>query len=131
MGSGTQVLLPLLLAVAFWVKSDDPLGAGIMIAWAGTSAQDASVYIGDAVAQQLPLIGGVHDWGTLLGPEHLDALYAAPALARLVWVTELLLTLAGCGVIGWHGWTLWEARDQAGAAPTGPPTSWSLDADGR
>ncbi len=129
MGSGSQVMLPLALAAGLWWRSQDPLGAGIALAWAGSSAQDASVYIADAPVQRLQLIGGVHDWGTLLGPAHLDALWAADDLARLVWLVGLLLAVAGCAVVAWHGWQLRAARDATTGATH--PSSWSIRAGDR
>jgi hypothetical protein len=119
MGNGVQVAVPLAIAAGLWWRSDDPLGAGLALGWAGTSAQDASVYIADAPHQQLPLIGGVHDWATLLGPQHLDAVYIADDLARLAWVTGLVLVLAGAALLGRYGWRAWQGRDQVGDA--GPP----------
>lgn len=125
MGSGVQVGLPLAIAAGLWWRSRDPLGAGLALGWAGTSAQDASVYIGDAPTQALPLIGGVHDWGTLLGPQHLDALWAAEDLARLIWLTGLLLVLGAWALTGWHGWQAWQARD-ARPHPADLPAGWSI-----
>src|SRR5690348_13278817 len=54
-GNGTQTALPLLVAAAFaYFKRDWP-AAGLCLAWAGTTLQDASVYIADAPYQRLPL----------------------------------------------------------------------------
>jgi hypothetical protein len=106
MGSGTQVLVPLGLAAYFWVAHRDRLGTALMLAWAGTSAQNVSVYIADAPFQALPLLGnGEHDWAFLL-ERHLGA--AAP-LAHAVWALGLLLWLAGVGLCVWGllgGWFL-------------------------
>ena len=125
MGSLIQVALPAFVAWGLWFRSRDPLGAALGLAWAGTAAQDVSVYIADAPTQALPLIGGLHDWGTLLGPSHLDALWAADDLARLVWLVGLVTWATGAGVLGWHGWRAW--ADAAGTrTPDGPPPdSWS------
>ena len=60
MGSGFQVFVPLFLAAAFWWREHDPLGTAVCLGWAGTSMQDASVYIADAPTQSLQLIGGLH-----------------------------------------------------------------------
>jgi hypothetical protein len=69
-----------------------------MLAWAGTSAQNASIYIADAPTQYLPLIGnGLHDWAYILAG-HLD--WAAP-LARTVWTVGLLLAIGGLGLAAW------------------------------
>lgn len=124
MGSGIQVALPLAIAAGLWWRSRDPLGAGLALGWAGTSAQDASSYIADAPTQALPLIGGVHDWATLLGPQHLDALWAADDLARLTWVAGLVMVLAASTLVGWHGWLAWQSRADE-AHPADLPLGWS------
>ena len=91
-GSTTQVLVPIGLAGYFWLSQRDPLGTGLMLAWAATSLQDASVYIGDAPYQRLPLIGGHHDWSFLLGRWHL--IDEAAGIASMVWFIGLLSGLA-------------------------------------
>lgn len=121
MGVGTQVLVPLVLAIGMWRRSGDPLGAGLCLAWAGTSAQDGSVYIADAPFQRLPLIGGVHDWATLLGPQHLDALWLADDLGRLLWLIGLLLYLGGLGIVVVHGVRAWRHGPVQGAARFSDP----------
>jgi hypothetical protein len=65
-GSATQVAVPAGLGVAFWLWGNLPASA-IMVAWTGASLWDVSVYVADAPYQRLPLIGGQHDWATLLG----------------------------------------------------------------
>jgi hypothetical protein len=113
-GSVTQVAVPLGLAAYFGVLRRQPLSASLMLAWAGTSAQNASVYIADAPTQYLPLIGGYHDWAYLLAG-HLDL--AAP-LARAVWAAGLLFVLAGIALAAWpfaepHVRTRLEALERA------------------
>lgn len=94
-GSVTQVAVPLGLAVYFGIVRRQPLSASLMLAWAATSAQNASVYIADAPTQYLPLLGnGLHDWAYVLAG-HLD--WAAP-LARTVWSAGLLLAIGGLGL---------------------------------
>ena len=95
MGSITQVAVPLGLGVYFmWVRRDWVAG-GICLAWAGTSAQDASIYIADAPYQMLQLIGGEHDWAFVLGPEHLNMLADANSLAATVKGFGFVMLLAG------------------------------------
>lgn len=135
MGSGTQVLVPLLLAGVFLLRERDVLGGALCLGWAATSLQDASVYIGDAPYQRLPLIGGYHDWDRVLG-FHLDALDAADELARVVWTCGLLLLLAAAALLAWAGWASWSGGDAGAAAatdeaPEGLPSSWSLPATRR
>ena len=83
-GSSTQVLVPLGLAGYFWLWQRDGMSTGVMMAWAASNAQDASVYIADGPYQNLPLIGGHHDWQYLL--TQWGALDNAAGLARTVWV---------------------------------------------
>ncbi len=92
MGSGLQVLFPLGIAVAFYVKNRDAYGAAVCLWWAGHATLDVAPYIADARALELPLLGGGngreiegHDWEYLLGhwsALHLDTrIGAATALA--------------------------------------------------
>jgi hypothetical protein len=74
MGSGLQVLFPLILAGAFYFKNRDAYGAAVCLWWAGHAALDVAPYIADARALELPLLGGGngreiegHDWEFLLG----------------------------------------------------------------
>ncbi len=94
-GSATQILVPLGLAVYFGLQRREPVSAGVMLAWAGSSAQDVSVYIADAPYQALPLIGGQHDWAYLLGPRGWDAIGAAGSIAATVKVAGGLTLFTG------------------------------------
>lgn len=97
MGSGTQVLIPLGLAVYFWLRSRDRLATGLMAVWAATSMQDASVYIADAPFQRLPLIGGHHDWAYLMS--RWGVLDESGDYAGLVLFFGALIGLAGFGIV--------------------------------
>jgi hypothetical protein len=135
MGGGAQVLLPLGIAAGLWWRSEDRLGAGLSLAWAGAAAQDVSVYVADAPHQRLPLIGGVHDWATLLGPAHLDATDAAAPLARAVWAVGLLLGVLGVVVVASDGVARWRERTTPEAGRPagvrgGVAVGWSLDPSG-
>ena len=101
MGSVTQVAVPIGLAVYFLWRRNDAAAAGLCLAWAGTSAADASVYIADAPLQQLELIGGDHDWAFVLG--RLQLLDSAGSIAAVVRGTGAVLVVAGitCCVVGW------------------------------
>ena len=67
-GSLTQILLPMLVMVAFiWQR--DLLGAGFGLFWIGNNLINVSYYIADAQVGVLPLLGGdasIHDWNWLL-----------------------------------------------------------------
>ena len=67
-GSLFQVLVPLAF-VAYFARSRQRYAAAITLAWVGASLLNVSRYIGDARAQELPLLGGenaVHDWWWIL-----------------------------------------------------------------
>lgn len=137
MGSGLQVTVPLLLAGVFWLREQDVLGTALCLGWAGTSFQDASVYIADAPFQRLPLLGGEHDWAWILGPRGLDQLAWADELGTTAWTVGLLLWLAGTALClagprvaralatGHRGtpWSLWAV------AADGVPSGRVVDSD--
>lgn len=95
LGSITQVAVPLGLAAYFLLWRTDRVAGGLMLAWAGTSAWDASVYIADAPYERLPLIGGDHDWAFLLGPSEFNNYEIADELAGFVEFMGGLSVLAG------------------------------------
>jgi hypothetical protein len=71
-GSLTQVLVPVVCAIAF-VRKDDWFGAAVASWWAGQNLVDLGPYIADARALQITLIGGAtgaevegHDWEAIL-----------------------------------------------------------------
>jgi hypothetical protein len=84
MGSVSQVAFPLAIAAYFAFRRHDWLAAALCTAWAGTSAQNVSVYIADAPYEELQLLGGEHDWAYLLGPEVWDRLADAQRIADTV-----------------------------------------------
>ena len=78
-GSIGQVLLPLLLSAAALYQRQYP-AAVFCLGWAGLSAIGVAIYVADAQAQALPLLGGgTHDWAWILG--HYGALERARDLA--------------------------------------------------
>ena len=66
-GTLMQLLVPLAFALALW-RQGDRHGATVPLWWMGQNCWNISVYIKDARAQELPLVGGgEHDWAQLLG----------------------------------------------------------------
>jgi hypothetical protein len=98
MGSGFEVLMPLLCAGHFW-RHGDKYAVGLMLVWAGQAITSVSVYAGDAIVQQLELLGGnenvIHDWNWMLVDLGLLAYTLPPALGLYVvgWL------VAGVGVV--------------------------------
>jgi len=65
-GTMMQLLVPIICGITF-LRQKDYFAATIMLWWLGENLWDVSIYISDARAQALQLIGGEHDWHYLLG----------------------------------------------------------------
>jgi hypothetical protein len=106
-GSLTQVLVPIVCLVAFLTTSRDLFGAAVMAWWAGQNLLDVAIYIDDARALQLTLIGGHtgaevegHDWERLLtmtGALHLDHRIAMGV--QIAGALLMIAALASAGAI--------------------------------
>jgi hypothetical protein len=94
-GSFMQVAVPVGLAVYFVAFQQDRAGTAICLAWAATSAHDASRYIADAPYERLPLIGGDHDWAFFFSAEGIDAMHRAAGVAGAVAALGWVLYVAG------------------------------------
>ena len=103
MGSGSQVLFPLLLGVVFAVWKRNLIAWGICWAWAANAMSDAARYIYDAPRGELALLGGdgsgLGDWTRILGPEHYDKLYLADRLAADVRAAAFVTWFAAVGIV--------------------------------
>jgi hypothetical protein len=107
-GSLTQVLVPLVCAVAF-VRKPDLFGAAVALWWAGQNLVDLGPYIADARALQIPLLGGAtgaevegHDWEAILqtlGWLHLDRRIGM--IAHVVGSATMIAAVAGGAWIAW------------------------------
>jgi len=72
-GSLMQVLIPAGIVVYFALHRQ-PYSAAVTLFWVAQSLFNVSVYVKDARAQALPLLGGedtLHDWNYILGRVHL------------------------------------------------------------
>ena len=88
MGSGFQVLLPLSIAGYFFYTRQRYAGA-ITLMWVGQNLINVSIYAGDAIAMNLPLLGGdsvIHDWNWMLS-----------TLGILAWTPIIASTLSISG----------------------------------
>lgn len=84
-GSAFQIGVPLGLAAYFLLGRRDRVGGAVCLAWAATSVADVAAYVRDAPTQQLELLGGEHDWATIL-VGRLDLAHPiADALVRGAW----------------------------------------------
>ncbi len=68
-GTLMQLLLPAAFVVHFY-RREQFYSAAVTLFWLAQSLWNVSVYVGDARAQQLPLLGGdeaIHDWNEIMG----------------------------------------------------------------
>jgi hypothetical protein len=116
-GSATQVLVPIACWVAFATTSPNPFGAAVTCWWAGENLLDVAMYINDARALQLVLLGGQtgqevegHDW------EHV--LRLAGALHRdhqLAWIVHAAGAVMMIAALAWGAALI--ARSDPGPTP--------------
>ena len=74
-GTLGQLLMPVVVMIAFMWKQRNTFGASIGLWWLGQSFMDCAPYIDDALDQKLVLLGGRtgadapgnHDWNNILG----------------------------------------------------------------
>lgn len=124
LGSITQIAVPGGLALYFLWWRKDRIAGGLMLAWAGTSAWDASVYIADAPYERLQLIGGDHDWAFLLGPTEFNNYAIADDLAAFVEFTGGLSLIAGlliCLAVPLRAWIEGRKSDNRSTHVSGLP----------
>jgi hypothetical protein len=129
MGSITQIAVPVGLAIYFMWARKDRVAGGVCLAWASTSAQDASIYIADAPYQALQLIGGEHDWAFVLGPEHFNILDRADTVAAVVKGSGFVMLLAGiaiCAASPFLEKRKKMAAERAALAETPPSGGWAV-----
>lgn len=91
-GTLAQLILPIVFVVAFW-RQGDRHGATVPLWWLGQNCWNIAVYVKDARAQELPLVGGgEHDWALLLA--QFGVLNKDQAIGRAVAVAGFVLYAA-------------------------------------
>ncbi len=104
-GSLMQLLVPAACAAAFLTTSPDRFGAAVSIWWMGENLLDVALYVNDARALQLVLLGGHtgaevegHDW------EHLLQLAGwLPHDHQIAWTLHAVGALAMIWALAWGG----------------------------
>jgi hypothetical protein len=97
-GTLFQLIVPTAFAVALWRRGDRH-GATVPLWWLGQNCWNISVYVRDARAQELPLVGsGEHDWTFLLA--HAGWLERDQAVGAAVYLIGVVL-YAMAIVAGW------------------------------
>jgi hypothetical protein len=107
-GTLMQLLVPLGIAAAFWLRRDT-LGTATAGFWASENLLNIARYVADARAQVLPLVGGgEHDWTALLGQWG--------CLMQDLRIAEAIRTLGWLGMLACWAWLGWRwHRGRAGA----------------
>ncbi len=106
-GTFWQLAAPLAAAsYFFWQKNR--YAAAAMVLWFGESLMYTAVYMGDAMAMKLPLVGGgIHDWNWLL--------YRVGLLGQCTTLAFAIHVVASFVVLFSSGWMLYTSFLQAGS----------------
>lgn len=100
-GTLGQLVFPVVVTVSFWRKGAS-VSAAFALLWLFQNFLNIARYVADARAQQIPLVGGDHDWFNILS--RWNALSADTALARLLsalaWL-GMLVTFVWIGIV-WY-----------------------------
>lgn len=104
MGSGTQVLVPVIVVLLFY-RQEDYFGMAVGGFWLSFALFELANYVADARAMELPLVGfsddPEHDWHYLLSSMHLlnfDTTFA--------FLTRVAATVIGAGSFAFAVWLL-------------------------
>ena len=118
-GSLAQILLPI-AAGALMVHHRDYFGATITGVWLSASLSNMAVYVADARARELTLLGfgedPLHDWAFLLSSVGL--LQADTTVARLVRLTAFVVLMVSAAAGGWLCLTMARSRPALEPAAT-------------
>ena len=101
-GSLFQVIVPAAF-VAYFARTRQRYAAAVTMAWVAVNLLNVARYIGDARAQELPLLGGensIHDWWYLL--INWDLLPRDLTIARWVHFAGVVAFLAALVGGGWY-----------------------------
>ena len=108
-GTLFQIIIPATFAVALWRRGDRH-GATVPLWWLAQNCWNISVYVRDARAQELPLVGGgEHDWAFLL--ERVGLLHRDQAVAGAVYLAGVILY--GISIVA--GWLYLRSRHPSAA----------------
>jgi hypothetical protein len=104
MGSGTQVLIPIVVIVVF-LRQPDYFGVAVGGFWLSFSLFEVATYVNDARTMELPLVGfsdqPEHDWNYLLGAMHM-----LPADHFFAFLIRVVATLIGAASLTFAVWLL-------------------------
>ena len=93
-GSFFQILVPFVFVVYFYLRGNY-FSSSLLLFWVGQNIINVSVYLSDAMAMQLPLLGGdssIHDWNYIL--DSLGILKYTATIGSLVFGAGVLVIIA-------------------------------------
>jgi hypothetical protein len=94
-GTLFQLIMPAVF-VGYFLKREDKHAASVALWWVAQNFWNVSVYVKDARAQELDLVGGgEHDWAYLLG--QLGWLKQDQRIGQFVWLVGVLVYLVAIG----------------------------------
>jgi len=103
MGSGTQVLIPIIVIIVF-LRQPDYFGTAVGGFWLSFSLFELANYVADARAEELPLVSlgsgdPEHDWHYLLGRMHM--LHLDTTFGFLIRIGATVIGLASLALAVW------------------------------
>jgi hypothetical protein len=110
MGSGMQVLVPILVILIFY-RQPDYFGMSVGGFWLSFSLFELASYVGDARAMDLPLVGfsddPEHDWHYLLSTTHL-----LPLDTTFAFLIRVVATVIGAASLAFAVWLMMRMRQR-------------------
>ena len=114
MGSGLQLLVPIIVIVVFY-RQPDYFGMSVGGFWLSFAMFELANYVGDARTMDLPLVGfsddPEHDWNYLLSTTGLLELDTT-----LAFLLRAGATLIGLASLAFGVWLLWQMATQKKSA---------------
>jgi hypothetical protein len=111
-GSLFQVIVPAAFATYFYFQKKY-YSSALVLFWVGESLLNVSVYAGDAVSMELPLLGGddsIHDWNWML--DHLSL------LGRTREIAGAIKALGVFAILTASVWSFLSARKKSESLPS-------------
>ena len=92
-GSFFQITFPCIFIFYFYNKKDY-FSASLLLFWVGQNLINVSLYVSDAIAMQLPLLGGdsaIHDWNNIL--ERLNLLKYTEKIGSSIYILGVTIII--------------------------------------
>jgi hypothetical protein len=113
-GTLMQLFVPTAAGVYLLLRQRDWFGLSVCGAWLGYSQWEMATYMGDAVKEELGLVGfsgnPEHDWNNLFGQWRL--LNHCEAIATMTRVVAFGTWTASMALGAWLCWRMWQTRDE-------------------